>query len=154
MDISQLRTSEAGKVFIKSWEALRLSAYNDTEGNCTIGYGHLIETQRCENISLPTEFERGITASDADRYFYLDLIRFENGVKRDVGVKLFQYEFDALVSLLFNCGEFFFAANGAPNLLRLVNSEKYEEAANEFLDITNGGDPGLAKGECQRIICF
>ncbi|HDT2077480.1 MULTISPECIES: glycoside hydrolase family protein [Enterobacter] len=145
MDISQLRTSEAGKVFIKSWEALRLSAYNDTEGNCTIGYGHLIETQRCENISLPTEFERGITASDADRYFDLDLIRFENGVKRDVGVKLFQYEFDALVSLLFNCGEFFFAANGAPNLLRLVNSEKYEEAANEFLDITNGGDPGLAK---------
>jgi len=145
LDTTTLHTSENGKIFIKGWESLRLNAYNDSHGHCTIGYGHLIDSKRCENISLPTEYQGGITQSKANEIFDIDLVRFENGVKRNINVDLYQYEFDALVSLLFNCGEFFFSSNGAPNLLRLINSENYESAADEFMDITNGGDPGLVK---------
>lgn len=145
LDITTLHTSENGKAYIKGWESLRLNAYNDSHGYCTIGYGHLIDKKRCENISLPTDYQGEITKTKADEMFDIDLVRFENGVKRNVNVDLYQHEFDALVSLLFNCGEFFFSSNGAPNLLRLINSENYESAAAELLDITNGGNPGLVK---------
>jgi GH24 family phage-related lysozyme (muramidase) len=145
LDINTLRTSESGKDFIKGWESLRLNAYNDSEGYCTIGYGHLIEEKRCEIITLPSEYSNGITQKKADEMFSIDLERFESGVKQDVQVDLYQHEFDALVSLLFNCGEFFFATNGAPSLLRKINAGEYESAANEFLDITNGGNSGLVK---------
>ncbi|WP_133522782.1 lysozyme [Buttiauxella sp. JUb87] len=75
--------------------------------------------------------------------FENDRIDIENGVKRAIEVDLYQYEFDALVSLLFNCGAFFLSSGQAPNLLALLNSNEYENAAHEFLDITNGGDSGL-----------
>lgn len=145
LNINTLHTSEKGKDFITGWESLGLIAYNDSEGYCTIGFGHLIEKRLCENITLPSEYQGGITEDKAKEIFEADLIRFENGVRRDINVDLYQYEFDALVSLLFNCGEYFFAANKAPALLRLINSEEYELAAHEFLDITNQGDTGLVR---------
>ncbi|WP_188093422.1 hypothetical protein [Photorhabdus heterorhabditis] len=37
----------------------------------------------------------------------------------------------------------FLLENGAPKLQGLINSERYSEAADEFLDITNGGVGGL-----------
>ncbi|EOI5715202.1 glycoside hydrolase family protein [Cronobacter turicensis] len=143
LDVNSLRTSNKGKDFIKSWEDLHLTAYNDSNGFCTIGYGHLIENNKCESIELPSDLENGISQDKAEDMFESDLIRFENAVKRDIRVKLHQHEFDSLVSLLFNCGEYFFAANKAPKLLTLINNEKYSDAADEFLDITNNGNGGL-----------
>lgn len=64
---------------------------------------------------------------------------------RDVTVKLYQHEFDALVSLLFNCGPDFLKNRKAPKLYNNLLNEKYEDAANEFLDITNDGTGGLIK---------
>ncbi|MFS7198150.1 glycoside hydrolase family protein [Rahnella inusitata] len=144
-DISNLHTSIKGKEFIKSWELLKLSSYNDSEGNCSIGFGHLIEYNRCEKIILPAEFKNGIDEVMALNLFDNDLTAIERGVKRSISVNLYQHEFDALVSLLFNCGEFFLSSGGAPNLLALLNAKQYEQAANEFLDITNGGDSGLIR---------
>lgn len=145
LDTSTLTTSDFGKDFIKAWEALGLTAYNDSKGYCTIGYGHLIDKNRCENITLPSEYQSGITSEKANDIFAGDLVSFENAVKRNIHVKLYQYEFDALVSLLFNCGQYFFDANKAPKMLAFLNSEKYDDAAAEFLDINNGGDAGLSK---------
>jgi len=145
VEINELHTSESGKEFIKAWESLRLASYNDSEGFCTIGYGHLIDKKRCENIVLPIEFQSGIDREKAIILFEDDLIAIEGGVKRSVTVELYQYEFDALVSLLFNCGEFFLSIGKAPNLLNLLNSKEYERAAYELLDITNEGDSGLIK---------
>jgi len=142
-DINDLHTSEKGKEFIKGWESLRLSSYNDSRGYCTIGFGHLIEEDRCENITLPPEFINSIDEVKALGLFDNDLAAVEQGVKRSISVDLYQHEFDALVSLLFNCGAFFLSEGGAPKLLTLLDAEKYEQAANEFLDITNGGDSGL-----------
>ncbi|EQA5672428.1 glycoside hydrolase family protein [Cronobacter malonaticus] len=143
LDIKNLKTSDNGKLFIKSWESLELGAHNDTNGFCTIGYGHLIERKRCEDIIIPAQFQNGITEESAESLFNENLIKYEGAVKEAVTVKLYQNEFDALVSLLFNCGENFFRLNKAPLLINNLNSEDSPGAAQQFLDITNGGDNGL-----------
>ncbi|MFC3158338.1 hypothetical protein SAMN05443633_12223 [Chryseobacterium arachidis] len=58
-------------------------------------------------------------------------------VQRDVTVKLYPKEFDALVDLLFSCGAYFLSTNKAPKLYKNLLDEKYEDAAKEFLDIEN-----------------
>jgi GH24 family phage-related lysozyme (muramidase) len=127
---------------IKGWEGLRTEAYNDSEGYCTIGYGHLIAEDKCKNITLPDEFNYGITQERANELFEERLPSYVNGVRSSVSVKLYQYEFDALVCLLFNIG-----ASGlrlrAPMLRNKLNQEDYEGAVQEFLDITNSDNPGL-----------
>ena len=102
-DINDLHTSEKGKAFIKGWVSLRLSSYNDSQGYCTIGFRHLIKKDRCENIILPDEFKNSIDEVKALVLFDNDLAAAEQGVKRSISVNLYQHEFDALVSLLFNC---------------------------------------------------
>ncbi|WP_161804257.1 hypothetical protein [Photorhabdus heterorhabditis] len=37
----------------------------------------------------------------------------------------------------------FLLENGAPKLQGLINSERYSEAEDEFLEVTNGGIGGL-----------
>jgi len=144
-NIKSLVTSWKGKDFIKGWERLELMAYNDSKNYCTIAYGHLIERRKCENITLPDDFRNGITQKKANKLFDDDILKFENAVKKAIKVNLYQHEFDALVSLLFNCGENFFYNNKAPNLIKKINSEQYELAAAEFLDIINDGERGLIK---------
>ncbi|WP_369310166.1 peptidoglycan DD-metalloendopeptidase family protein [Providencia rettgeri] len=145
LDLNSLSLSENGKEFIKKWESMQLNAYNDSEGFCTIGYGHLISRNKCENMVLDDTFANGITEEKADELFNSDLVRFENAIKRDIAVKLFQHEYDALVSLLFNCGSNFLRDGKAPKLLSSINTEDYELAAKEFLDITNNGTLGLVR---------
>lgn len=53
--------------------------------------------------------------------------------------KLYQHEFDALVSLFFNVGNM----GKLPKLKSKLNQDYYKGAADEFLDLTNGGSPGL-----------
>lgn len=107
VDPKTLKTSTKGIQFIKNWEGFKSHAYNDSKGYCTIGYGHLIEKKKCENIVLSNEFKNGITEVRALELFNKQLPEFEKAVQRDVTVDLYQHEFDALVSLLFNCGENF-----------------------------------------------
>ncbi|QLY59673.1 peptidoglycan DD-metalloendopeptidase family protein [Citrobacter freundii] len=145
VNINELTTSKNGSSFIKAWEHLNLETYNDSHGHCTIGYGHLIDKDRCENISIPLQFQTGLTVDSANLLFDSDLVRFEQGVKNVVSVKLYQHEFDALVSLLFNCGESFFRLGKAPLLIDSLNREDYSGVAEQFLDITNGGEDGLVK---------
>ncbi|EJX0634469.1 peptidoglycan DD-metalloendopeptidase family protein, partial [Salmonella enterica] len=95
VSVNELVTSEDGKSFIKSWEHLKLEKYNDSNGYCTIGYGHLIEKKRCEDISIPSQFRNGLTEASANLLFDSDLVRFEQGVRNAVSVKLYQHEFDA-----------------------------------------------------------
>lgn len=111
--------------------------YNDKKGFCTIGYGHLIKKKRCEDIVIPDEFKNGITEEKATELFKVDLKEFEEAVQRDVTVKLYQREFDALIDLLFNCGAYFLSSGKAPKLYKNLLDEKYEDAAKEFLDIEN-----------------
>ncbi len=70
--------------------------YLDQEKRPTIGVGHLIR---------PGEsFGGGITREVADKLLASDLAGAEGAINSRVKVPLTQGQFDALVSLVFNCG--------------------------------------------------
>nr|WP_230466978.1 lysozyme [Prevotella intermedia] len=74
------------------------------------------------------EFLNGINEERATEIFVEDLKIFEEGVRNKVTVPLYQYEFDALVSFLFNCG----VDVVAPKLFEKLNKGDYSNAALEM----------------------
>ncbi|OEK09801.1 hypothetical protein A8C32_09830 [Flavivirga aquatica] len=158
VDPKKLQTSDKGIQFIKDWESFRSEYYNDSEGYCTIGYGHLIGTKKCENIIMPDEFKNGITEAKAVELFKERLIDFEKAVQRDITVNLYQYEFDALVSLLFNTGSQFLNVgginDGETKIKKYINNKEYTNGANEMSDVTNGGTRGIEKRRQAEINMF
>lgn len=163
VDPKTLKTSKKGIEFIKAWEGTTIVngkhvPYNDSEYYCTIGYGHLIEKERCEKIVIPQKFKNGITEAEAEALFAQRLGEFEKSVQRDIKVKLFQHEFDAIVSLVFNSGPEFLNIGGKnkkeTKIKININNEDYSGGADEFSDVTNGGTPGLIKRRKAEINMF
>jgi GH24 family phage-related lysozyme (muramidase) len=144
INVSTLKTSPKGIEFIKEWEHCRLQPYNDSRGFCTIGWGHLIQHERCESIQEGVEFQKyksGIDQSAAEQLLLLDIQKSEIHIKSRVQVPLFQHEYDALVSLILNIGSF----KKCPKLLSKLNTRDYNGCCDEFSDITNQESPGLVK---------
>lgn len=173
--VESLSISDNGVNFIKSWEGCKLNsnktkliAYDDSEGYATIGYGHLIAKKKCNSLTFTTgtiisgiskvEFEDGITENRAIELLKSDLKKAEVAVKKDITVPLFQHEYDALVSLVFNTGAAFLSTKGAgggdTKIKKNINNKKYEEGANEFSDVTNGGVTGLVNRRQAEIKMF
>lgn len=92
---SNMRTSEKGKSALKKEEDLRLKAYLCPAGKLTIGYGHT-GADVYEGMT--------ITKEQANALFEKDVVIHEKPVQ-NMGVKLNQNQFDALVSFVFNFGE-------------------------------------------------
>lgn len=153
-----LKTSAKGITFIKEWEGFEKQAYNDALGYCTIGYGHVIAKKKCEEITLDPEFKEGISQVKANELFLKRLPSFEKAVQRDITVPLYQYEFDALVSLLFNTGSNFLnvggAGNGETKIKKYINAGHYAKGADEMKNVTNGGLSGLVKRRLSEIKLF
>lgn len=85
--------SNAGLNLIKSFEGCRLTAYQDSAGVWTIGYGHTNGVKKGQVI----------TKDQADDFLRQDIawaVAAVNALNRD----LTQGEFDGLVSFTFNCG--------------------------------------------------
>ena len=158
VDPKTLKTSDKGIQFIKDWETFKPKPYNDSEGYCTIGYGHLIEKGKCENIQIPEKFKNGITVEKAVELFKGRLADFEKAIQRDIKVPLHQYEFDALVSLTFNTGENFLNTGGLNDketqIKKKINKKEYEAGADEMSDVTNNGTSGLVKRRKAEINMF
>lgn len=114
-----MRTSQRGISLIKSFEGLRLDAYQDSVGVWTIGYG----TTRGVKPGM------SITKDQADRMLTNDVARFEPDLNRLVKVPLNQNQWDALMSFVYNLG----AANlESSTLLKLLNQGDYTGAAGQF----------------------
>jgi len=115
-----MKTSEAGKRFIKEKEGLRLEAYRCSAGVLTIGYGHTAGVVPGMKIDL----------MQAEKFFADDLEKkAEAVVNRLVKVSLSQGQYDALVSFTFNLG----AGNLMKStLLKLLNAGDYSGAAKQF----------------------
>lgn len=114
-----MKTNQAGIDLIKSFEALRLTAYKDGGGVWTIGWGHT-ETAH-----------KGMTIlkAEAEELFRQDLRNVEEAVDRLVETDVNANEYAALVSLVFNIGAKAFAGSA---LLRKLNIGNTEGAASEF----------------------
>lgn len=103
-----MNISRAGLTLITGFEKLRLTAYLDAVGVWTIGYGHTLSAVPGMQISE-------LRALDL---LQQDVESAEFTVQRFVRVPLTQYQFDALVSLVFNIGGGAFKSS---TILRLIN---------------------------------
>lgn len=92
-----MHISKAGLDLIKKYEGCRLEAYKPVpdEPGWTIGYGH---------HSPSVKQGMTITQEIAEQLLKEDLAKFER-VVNNIGVRLRQNEFDALVCIAFNIGE-------------------------------------------------
>jgi GH24 family phage-related lysozyme (muramidase) len=124
--MNTFKTSEVGIKLIKNFEGCRLSAYQDSVGVWTIGYGH----------TKGVHFGQSISQTEADKLLKQDLAVFESGVNNLVKVELKQCQFDALVSFSFNVG---IGAFSTSTLLKKLNQKAYGEAANQFLRWNKAG---------------
>lgn len=115
-----MRINDAGLSLIKSFESLRLSAYQDEGGVWTIGYGSTDHVRPGMRITLNA-------ALDLLEY---KLEQCEEHVERCLSVPVSENEFSALVSICYNIGN---AAFERSTLLRLLNLGEKQLAALEFL---------------------
>lgn len=128
------RPVEAAVPFIKKWEGYRDVAYLCPAGVWTIGYGHtdgVEEGERC-------------TPEQAEMWLREDLESTRTRLAPYVNAPVTERQFVALLSLAYNIGVRGVVAK-CPKLMRALNSKDYEGAADEFLDITSGGVPGLVR---------
>ncbi|PAN73867.1 lysozyme [Enterobacter cloacae] len=126
-----MQTSEKGVALIKEFEGCKLTAYQDSVGVWTIGYGW---TQPVDG--KPIRAGMTIKQETAERLLKTGLVSYESDVSRLVKVSLTQGQFDALVSFTYNLGA---RSLSTSTLLRKLNAGDYAGAADEFLRWNKAG---------------
>ncbi|MEG5818345.1 lysozyme [Enterobacter hormaechei] len=126
-----MQTSEKGIALIKQFEGCKLTAYQDSVGVWTIGYGW---TQPVDG--KPIRAGMTIKQETAERLLKTGLVSYESDVSRLVKVGLTQGQFDALVSFTYNLGA---RSLSTSTLLRKINAGDYAGAADEFLRWNKAG---------------
>jgi lysozyme len=121
-----MKLDTVGADLIKSFERCELTAYPDSGGRWTIGWGHTNGVQKGDTCSQ----------AQADAWFLMDFAEMEREVSELVTVPLTQNQFNALVSFDYNCG---FVNLKASSLLKYLNQRKYQMAASEFLKWNRAG---------------
>jgi GH24 family phage-related lysozyme (muramidase) len=112
--------------------------YNDPEGNCTVGIGHLLHSGACtveDKANHTNEFPNGMKKNDALKLFEKDLSETESHVKSVIEVPITQNQYDALVSFVYNEGINVFISS---KLLKDVNEFNHDPKTieNDFLQYT------------------
>jgi lysozyme len=128
--------SDAGLALTRSFEGLRLTAYQDCAGIWTIGYGH---------TGPDVHSGQTITEFEAEALLRADLAAAVACVNRAVTAPITQPQFDALVDFCFNAGRGSFLGS---TLLRVLNQGDATAAAAQFgLWVHAGGQvvPGLVR---------
>ncbi|MHA5072066.1 lysozyme [Enterobacter hormaechei] len=126
-----MQTSEKGIALIKEFEGCKLTAYRDSVGVWTIGYGW---TQPVDG--KPIRAGMTIKQETAERLLKTGLVSYESDVSRLVKVGLTQGQFDAMVSFTYNLGA---RSLSTSTLLRKLNAGDYAGAADEFLRWNKAG---------------
>ena len=137
-----LSLTPAGANLIKHFEGIKekcgpdlYKSYKCPAGVATIGHGHTNHHGR--------KFDSASrwTKAECDEVFLQDMAGFEVDVRRLVKVELEPWQFDALVSFTYNCGD---GALQKSTLLKKVNAGNFEAAALEFHKWNKGGGKVLA----------
>jgi lysozyme len=116
-----------------------LKVYKDSRGLPTVGAGHLVVAGDKLKVGDKIKEER------AKQLLKSDLATAESAVNKNVKVPMYQYEYDALVSLTFNTG-----AHGASKLFDAVNTGKYESIPGTIQKYrTGGGNEGRRESESE-----
>ena len=104
---------------IKHFESCKLTAYQDSVGVWTIGWGHTAGVKKGDNW----------TQDEADDILLNDLEKFEGYVNQYVKVPLTQNQFDALVSWTFNLGP---GNLKSSTMLTKLNEKNYDEVPSQM----------------------
>jgi len=126
-DSPQLEISPQGIKLIQRWEGCKTRAYQCSANVWTIGWGHTKGVKRGDTI----------TVAEADKLLLKDLVEYDQAVNKLVTVPLSENQYDALVSFTYNVG---ISAFKGSTLLRVLNQEKYSEAANQFMRWVKAGN--------------
>ena len=126
-----MQTSDKGIALIKQFEGCKLTAYQDSVGVWTIGYGW---TQPVDG--KPIRAGMTIKQETAERLLKTGLVSYESDVSRLVKVGVTQGQFDALMSFTYNLGA---RSLSTSTLLRKLNAGDYAGAADEFLRWNKAG---------------
>ena len=126
-----MNLGDRGLALIKEFEGCRTTAYLDSVGVPTIGYGHTKGVQIGDTC----------TEEQATEWLREDVPDAEDCVNSAVSVPLTECEFDALVSFVFNlgCGNF-----RKSTLLRKLLDSDYDGACVEFHKWDKAGGQQLA----------
>ena len=95
-------TGQRGIDLIKEFEGLELTAYQDSGGVLTIGYGHTNNTASADKY--PVYSGQTITRQKAETILKADLVTYETAVNTYIDYNVTQNQFDALVSFTYNLG--------------------------------------------------
>lgn len=130
-----MQISPKGIALIKEFEGCSLTAYKDSVGVLTIGYGwtHVVDGKPLRNGMT-------IDQAAAERLLKTGLVGYENNVMKLVRVKLSQGQFDALVSFAYNLGA---RSLSTSTLLKKLNAGDYTGAADEFPRWNKAGGKAL-----------
>ena len=131
-----MQISDKGIALIKQFEGCKLTAYQDSVGVWTIGYGWTKPVD-----GKPIRAGMMIKQETAERLLKTGLVSYENDVSRLVKVDLTQGQFDALVSFTYNLGA---RSLSTSTLLRKLNAGDYAGAADEFLRWNKAGGKVLS----------
>ena len=126
-----MKLGERGTEILKYFEGCKLTAYQDSVGVWTIGYGHTKGVY--EGMT--------ITQDQAEQMLLSELEEYEGYIKDMVTVPLTQNQFDALVVWVYNLGPTNFRNS---TLLKELNAGNYNAAGQEITRWNKAGGKVLA----------
>ena len=114
-----MKTSEEGLELIKSFEGCETTAYQDSVGVWTIGYGHTKGVEEGQTCSI----------EDAETMLSDEMDEYEGYINNMVKVELEQHEFDALVAWVYNLGP---TNLGESTMLKVLNDGQFDRVPDEM----------------------
>jgi lysozyme len=133
-----MKLSNNGIKLIKSFEGLKLNAYQDVAGVWTIGYG----STRYQDGRTIKHGDKLTDEAQANTLFMNTLSKYVEAVNKGAKVALSQNQFDALVSFIYNVGT---GAVTSSTLFKMLNTGNYQNAADQFLLWNKITDPQTGK---------
>ena len=121
-----MKISENGLELIKKFEGCETTAYQDSVGVWTIGFGHTKGVEEGQTCSI--EDAESMLADEMDEY--------EGYINNMVKVELQQHEFDALVAWVYNLGP---TNLGESTMLKVLNGGQFDRVPDEMNRWTRAG---------------